>query len=244
MTEKNNQIRILVVENDPIYAETIRLIIEKAGYDLMGVTDNAKEALQLVNKFLPDLILLDIYLSDGTNGIELMKQINPDIPVIVITSNRDQQTFNEIKAFRPFVILLKPFDSVALSYNVELVLANQSGKKRDNKQNEDFLLRDSFFIKEKKTLIKVPIRDIQYIQSEDKYCTLYTERRKFVIRIPLRELIELLPDHFTQIHRSYVVDIHQIDQIHLDDFMLEVAGDTVPIGATYKQNLLSLFRKL
>ena len=69
-------IKILAVEDDPIYAESLELIVEELGYELVGIVDNAVAALQLVDETLPDLILMDIEINDSINGIELAARIN------------------------------------------------------------------------------------------------------------------------------------------------------------------------
>ena len=69
MTEST--IKILAVEDDPIYAESLSLIVRELGYELVGIVDNAVAALQLVDETLPDLILMDIEINDKISGIEL-----------------------------------------------------------------------------------------------------------------------------------------------------------------------------
>lgn len=239
-----SNINILAVEDDPIYAETIRYTVEQAGYNMIAIPTSGEEALKIMESQLPDLLLVDINLAGKMTGIEFAKKITKEIPIIFITSNTERGVFEEVKKLRPVTFILKPFDALMLANNVELALASTSGNKEDIWKKKDIILRDCFFVKEKKELIKVPISNIQFIQSEDKYCTLHTLERKYVVRIPLKEFAGLLPDHFVQIHRSYIVDIALIDKINLEEFSLYIGQNDLPIGMAYKNQLIASLRRI
>ena len=68
--------RIRVVEDDPIIAEDIALTLEDLGYRIAGKAPDAEQALRLLEDTLPDLVLLDIDLGGGQNGVQLGGVIN------------------------------------------------------------------------------------------------------------------------------------------------------------------------
>ena len=239
-----SNIRILSVEDDPIYAETIRFTVEQAGYQIIDVLADGRDALRIIESTKPDLLLLDIQISGPYNGIELAGKLDQTIPVIFITSLRERAIFEQAKKTRPLAFILKPFDPLMLTNTIELAVADLAGEKKDVWKEKDVMLSDSFFIKEKNVLVKVMVRDILYIKSEDKYCILHTQKRKYVIRISLKDLLAKVPSNFMQVHRSYVVDTHRISQIILEDFMLYIEGEPVPIGMSYKDQVLSQIKKL
>lgn len=237
-------IRILAVEDDPIYAQTIRLTVEQAGYQIIDVIANGEEALVEIERTRPDLLLLDIKIAGRYNGLELAEKINDDIPIIFITSLRERAIFEKAKEVQPIAFLVKPFDMLMLSNTMELAISAMAGEQKDVWNDQDIVLKDSFFIKEKRALIKVSIKDALFIMVEDKYCVLHTHKRKYVIRISMNKLQDKLPSYFVRVHRSYIVDISRINKIILEDYMLYIEDHPVPIGMSYKDELFSKLEKL
>jgi DNA-binding LytR/AlgR family response regulator len=241
-----NRIRILAVEDDPIYAETIRMIVEQTGYELVGLFSNGKDALLAIRATKPDLLLLDIKIDGPITGIQIAEQVAGEegIPTIFITSFREKEIFEKAKSTKPIAYILKPFDSLMLQNTIELAVAQFAGEDRGALNEKDIVVKDGFFIKEKNSLFKVPMAGIHYIQSEDKYCTLHTDDRKFVLRISLQDILSSLPENFIRIHRSLVVDASKIQRVDMDNNELQLKNITLPIGATYKNMLLSRIKKL
>ena len=237
-------IRILSVEDDPIYSETIRMIIEQAGYELAGQFANGEEALLAIKAIKPDLLLLDIRIEGALNGIQLAEKIGEGIPTIFVTSLREKEIFDKAKGTKPIAFILKPFDNLMLQNTIELAVSQLAGEERGMLNKKDIVVKDSFFIKERNSLVKVPMSSIHYIEAEDKYCTLYTAEKKFVLRISLQEILSKLPENFIRTHRSIVVDASKIQRLNLDTHELLLGSMTLPIGATYKESLLSRLRKI
>lgn len=237
-------IRILSVEDDPIYSETIRMIVEQSGYDLVGQFANGEEALLAIKAIQPDLLLLDIRIEGSLSGIELAEKVGEGIPTIFITSLREKEIFQKAKGTKPVAFILKPFDSLMLQNTIELAVSQLAGEERGVLSEKDVIVKDSFFIKEKNNLIKVPMSAINYIEAEDKYSTVYTNEKKFVLRISLNELLANLPTNFIRTHRSIIVDATKIDRLNLETHELLVGNKTLPIGATYKELLISRLRKI
>lgn len=238
------KIRILSVEDDPIYAETIQMIVEQAGYELVGQFSNGEEALVAIKAVKPDLLLLDIHIEGALNGIQLAEKVDSDLPIIFITSLREREVFEKAKGSKPVAFILKPFDSLMLQNTIDLAISRFAGEERPVIMEKDLVVKDSFFVKEKNWLVKVSMSSIDYIEAEDKYCTLHTRDRKHVIRISLQEILSKLPDNFVRTHRSMAVDATKIQSLNLDTYELQVGSITLPIGATYKDSLLSRLRKI
>ena len=82
--------RIIAVEDEPIFANTIKRIVEDdLGYELVGMTDNSEEMLRFFVSMKPDLALMDIHINGSMNGIEVAKKISTSefsVPIIFITS--------------------------------------------------------------------------------------------------------------------------------------------------------------
>lgn len=237
-------IRIVSVEDDPIYAETIQMIVEQAGYELVGQYSNGEEALLAIKAIKPDLLLLDIHVEGALSGIEIAERVSHETLIIFITSLREREIFERAKGTRPVAFILKPFDRLMLQNTIDLAISQFAGETKNVMSERDVIVKDSFFIKEKNSLVKVPIHSINYIEAEDKYCTLCTNDKKFVVRISLNELLTKLPDHFVRTHRSVVVDATKINQLNLDRQELQLGNVVLPIGSTFKESLIARLKKL
>ena len=122
MTEST--IKILAVEDDPIYAESLSLVVKELGYEFVGVVDNAVAALQLLDETVPDLILMDIEINDKISGIELAARITSShrIPIIFVTAFKDKEVFNQAKLTSPKAYIVKPYDPASLQSAIELAI--------------------------------------------------------------------------------------------------------------------------
>lgn len=107
-----NGIKILIVEDDGISLEFMRRVLEKTYY--VDTAVNAKNALELIHKNQYDVLLLDINLGRGMNGIDLLKEISKisgykDIPTVAVTAYASEADKNEFlsKGFTHYIS--KPF---------------------------------------------------------------------------------------------------------------------------------------
>ena len=84
--------KILIVEDEPIIASDIEMILEDLGYEVTGVEDSAEDAMMNIVSNIPDLVLLDINLEGDVDGIMLAEDINEkfQIPFVFLTSNADK----------------------------------------------------------------------------------------------------------------------------------------------------------
>jgi two-component system, response regulator PdtaR len=129
---------ILVVEDEVIVAENLKVTLAGMGYHVPDTACSSSEALDLVEKNLPDLILMDIVLEGSElDGVETARRIrkNHDIPVVFVTAFADDDTLERVKTTDPFAYILKPFNERELYSAIELALHRQQMeleiKKRD-----------------------------------------------------------------------------------------------------------------
>lgn len=240
-----SQIKILAVEDDPIYAESLELIIKELGYELVGIVDNALAALQLVDETLPDLILMDIEINDSISGIELAARINSTrkIPIIFVTAFKDKETFQQAKLTLPKAYIIKPYDPSSLQSAIELAIF--SAPVQNAAVVNPQALGDTFYIKDNNRLVKLRLRDILIVEVDEKYCYIITGQKRHVINIRLKDLLERLPaEDFIQVHRSYVVRKSAIEELNIGEQTLRIADKTIPIGKTYKEQLLATLKFL
>lgn len=102
--------KILIVEDQFIEANDLRIILEKAGYVIFGIAKSVEQALQLIRNNIPDMVLLDIYLKGAQTGIDLAKILaRQNIPFIYLSANSNPKTFEEAKTTQPYGFLVKPY---------------------------------------------------------------------------------------------------------------------------------------
>ena len=245
-----SNVRILIVEDEPLIAEDLRAHLEELGYELCAVCDNALDAMAEVVARKPDLLLLDINMVDGPDGVQLAEKVRAKhaTPFIFVTSHSDKATLERVKPLRPAGFIIKPFDENDLRTQIELALARyandvEASAAPTEAQRHDFVIADSIFIREKGRLVKVAIDDIHYAEADDNYVTLFTPARKFVITSTLAAVEEKLksPNHL-RIHRSYLVDTRRITA--MEEGYVRIGTQSLPVGKTHREALMARIRTL
>ncbi|HTE34482.1 MAG TPA: response regulator [Chryseolinea sp.] len=238
-------IKILAVEDDAIYAESLSLIIHELGYELVGVVDNALAALTMVEHTYPDLILMDIDIKGSMTGIELAAMINSNrrIPIIFVTAFKDKETFGLAKLNFPKAYIIKPYDPASLQSAIELAIFTEPVRNTTVLQPQS--MGDTFYIKDNDRLVKIRLRDILVVEVDEKYCFIITAANRYAINMRLKDLMERLPsEDFLQVHHSFVVRKSAIEEVNIGEQTLRVADKTIPVGRTYKEQLLTTLNLL
>jgi PAS domain S-box-containing protein len=116
--------QILVVEDEIVVAESLRNQLESLGYDVPAIVAFGDAAIEKAGETRPDLILMDIKLAGGVDGIEAAEQIYSrfDIPVVYLTAFADNETLQRARITEPFGYILKPFRVEDLRINIEIAL--------------------------------------------------------------------------------------------------------------------------
>jgi two-component system, response regulator PdtaR len=120
--------KILIVEDDDVLARIITWRLTNLGYNVCGRGTSGKEALELLVKENPDLILMDININGDIDGVETTGMIKKTfkLPVIYLTSHADGPTLERAKATQPDGYVLKPFGDNELRVAIELALNKRS----------------------------------------------------------------------------------------------------------------------
>jgi len=132
--------KILIVEDAKLIALHLQKILDNAGYNIVGVASNRSEALSVVKKNSPDLILMDIMLSDADDGIETMAEIQKEkeIPVIYLTALTDRNTVERAKETKPYGYIMKPFQAEQVVTLVEMALHKYSAENKLKESEKKF----------------------------------------------------------------------------------------------------------
>jgi PAS domain S-box-containing protein len=116
--------RILVVEDELIIAKGIQKRLQALGYSVAGAAISGEEAVDKALDLLPDLVLMDINLQGGMDGVTAAERIRSqaDIPVIYLTAYADADTLERAKVTEPFGYIVKPFQDITLQSSIEMAL--------------------------------------------------------------------------------------------------------------------------
>ena len=109
--------KILIVEDEGILACKTQLDLEDMGHEVIGIADTGVEALELIRKDVPDIILMDIVLQGTMNGVELTELINgrhPECKVIFVTAHMDDKTVELAMKTRHAGMIHKPLEPFKL----------------------------------------------------------------------------------------------------------------------------------
>ena len=118
------KVKTLIVEDEVIVARDLQRNLEKMGHKVASMVPSGEQAIQEIEREVPDLVLMDIVLQEGMDGIEAAEIIRSrfDIPVIFLTAHRDMATFERAKKAEPFGYITKPFQKEDLRKVIEIAL--------------------------------------------------------------------------------------------------------------------------
>lgn len=116
--------KIIIVEDDEITALNLKLSLQKHGYNIIAVCDNASQAKEKIEETKPDVIIIDISLQESNDGIELAKTIRQhySIPFIYLTSYSDDDIIAEAIKTEPYGYIVKPFDPSSLHATIQMAI--------------------------------------------------------------------------------------------------------------------------
>jgi len=95
---------------------------------------------------------------------------------------------------------------------------------------------DFLFIKKKRCIHKIFLDDIHYFEIQDKYCTIHAENTNFIIKLSLVKIKKMIMHKpFIQVHRKYLVNIHKIKQIYIEDNLIILENNSrIILSERYK----------
>ncbi len=240
-----DNVNVLIVEDTPAESDALIKVLEANNYNIIGVARSFKDALELFYNKTVDIVVVDIFLNGNPDGISFAETIsvspNASKPFVFLTSSTDRKIFERAKLTQPFSYLMKPFNELEILYALEMAVEKfyaQPGVFLG--EEEDAIISSEYlFIKKGKSLKKVLLEDIIYIEVEEKYCNIITENEKFVILISLTKISKLLNDvMFSRTHRNFIVNIQKIIEIIPADNLIILSGNhKATLSDTYKDIL-------
>lgn len=258
---QEEKINVLIVEDEAIVALDLASGLEKDGYCVVGIEDNATDAVELFRSHSIDIVLMDVHIIGEKDGIDTVNELlqQRSVPVIYLTAFTDSATVERAKRTHPAAFLAKPYSltnvriAIELAINNFAVAAQQSGSKvvsmESNKpaqaaemaEKEVILqLNEYIFVKNNYAFVKLRLEDILYAEADNNYVQLVTTEKKLLLRLSLSQLLDKI--HYpplVRIHRSYAVNIHAIQSF--TDQEVQINKMPLPVGRSYREEFLRNF---
>lgn len=236
MNEKYN---VIIVDDEYLAQKLLQDYVSKVdSLQLVATCSNAFEAMEALKSNKIDIMLLDIHMPDLT-GLELVKSLDKKPAVIFTTA------FSEyaVDAFNLGVsdYLLKPFDFPRFIQAINKAIGLVPPKAENApKLVADTISKANDFITVKADykLYKINYDDLLFIEGQHEYVTFHTSERRITALFALKDLEEILPkDRFIRVHKSFIVSFKHIQDLDKSD--VTVAGNKIPVGASFRDELLS-----
>jgi DNA-binding LytR/AlgR family response regulator len=219
----------IIIEDEIPAQKILKNFIGKIpNLELQGTFNAAIEAYSFLSNNEIDIIFLDINLPD-ISGLDFIKTIkNP--PSIIITTAYPEHAVSSFELDTIIDYLVKP-----IRFERFFKAINKLKTRQDNHHEDDD--NNTLFLNVDKTHHKIILNDIFYVESDRNYITLITKTKTLSFIDTLKNWGEKLSSNqFIQVHKSFIVNVNKIDKISGNT--LFIADKKIPIGRTYKQELL------
>lgn len=238
---------LAIIDDEPAARDIVRRVVQEKmpAARIVGEAGSIADALEMLPHARPQVVMLDIALSDGTGFELLQRYTGPPLQVIFITA------FDEfaVKAFRFSALdyLVKPFDPV------DLIAALHKAK---SDQYTDFLpdqLSNLMAANQSRSFEKialptsgalhlVALEDIVRIESEGGYTTVFVKKgEKILLSRNIKDFEEILPeDQFFRIHQSHIVHFGSVIKVVSQDgdYVYTQDGACLPLSRRRKDRFM------
>ena len=255
----------LIADDEPLLRDRLRSHLARLWPELAIVAEarNGREAVELFDLHVPQVVFLDVQMP-GLNGVEAARSIGRRAEVVFVTAYEQYA----VQAFTQGALdyLVKPFDAERLADTVQR-LKSRLQQPRDAAEHPLDAVLDELASELKRragldggarrhlrwikasvgsTTRLIPVEQIAFLRSDEKYTLVVWEGGEALIRKSIRELAdELDPESFAQIHRSVIVNLHQVAQVDRGfndtaEVRLKNRREVLPVSRSY----LHVFRQM
>jgi len=222
------KISCIIVEDLQVAADFLLKFCEKSGLlEVKGHFSNVADALVFLNEQTIDLIFLDVEMP-GATGFDLLDQLVYS-PSVILTTSKTEYAYNAFQ-YNVTDYMKKPFTYQRFQEAIGKV-------KKAEVNTATIESNDYIFIKADGKLIRLNNDDVLFMESMGDYVKFVTPAKKYVTLNTIKGLEEKVnKSAFLKVHRSYIVNIHKIDDIQ--DNTLYIKGNYIPISKAHRADVM------
>lgn len=227
------KLKCIIVEDETPAQEVLKQYIAAvSSLELAGAFFTASDAIAFLHENRADLIFLDINMP-VLSGMEFLRVL-PDPPAVIITTAYTDYALEGYE-YNVADYLLKPIRYERFLKAVNKVI---DAARTSSPLPEPAALAQFLFVREDHTVHKIDFGTLQYVQAMGNYLRIFVSGQKPIItRSTLTEIEAQLPEQqFLRIHKSYIVALAAIEKITYNQ--VHIAGTVIPVGTTYRQEVL------
>jgi DNA-binding LytR/AlgR family response regulator len=228
-----NPYSCLILEDEPIAVEILTDYIDQIPFlKLAGTCRHAMEASGFLRKQPVDVLFLDLHLPK-MKGFDFLKTL-PQTPQVIVTTAYHEYA---LEGYEHHVVdyLLKPIDFDRFVKAVHKLKSPDASQKTSVSQQ---VVEVPLSFTYQKRNIRLRPSEIDWVESQRDYCFFHLGDRTVKVKVPLQGVAAQLSDHtFLRIHRSFLIRLDRLDAWSATE--VEINGESLPIGSTYRQQVLS-----
>ncbi|MCS7052620.1 MAG: LytTR family transcriptional regulator DNA-binding domain-containing protein [Ignavibacterium sp.] len=216
----NKKIKVIIIDDEVLARQIIKNYLSKhSEIEIIAECSDGFDAVKKINQLKPDLIFLDIQMPKIT-GFEMLELIeNP--PQIIFTTAYDQFA---IRAFEVNAVdyLLKPFSEDRFNFSLEKAIVRLNDPSNQEKEIKNILnitdekteILERVIIKDGSKINVIPVDEILYIEAQDDYVLINSEKGKFLKQKTMKYFENHLNENqFVRVHRSFIVNLNFIEHL-------------------------------
>ncbi|KAF2508291.1 LytR/AlgR family response regulator transcription factor [Flavobacterium foetidum] len=241
--------KTIIIEDEQRLREALSIMLEMTAADqiqIIGYAESASEAVKLIDRLKPDLVFMDIMLTDGT-GFDVLQQITFNSFHLIFTTAYEQHAINAFK-YSAIDYLLKPIDPEELKTAVERItlLEEKVLEKQQLNELQQNLNKtpDRIILPTQEAMYVVKLDQIIRCETSGSYTTfILTDGRKIMVSKPLKNYEDLLePPMFFRIHQSHLINVNSIVSYSREGMVQMIDKSTVPISRGKKEQFFKLMK--
>ncbi|MBM3419178.1 MAG: response regulator transcription factor, partial [Bacteroidetes bacterium] len=241
--------KILIIDDEKPTRELIGKMIKSFGFDVEVYIDgeNVVSGVEAIHRINPDLVFLDIQMSDG-NGFDVLKSVNKiDFEVIFVTAFQEY-AIQAIK-FSALDYILKPIDAEELKLSLSKALSKINENSNDPvfqalQHNIQPQNKRKLVLKTQESNYVVDIEDIVRCESDKNYTFFYLQTgKKILVSRTLKEFdILLSPFDFFRVQQSHLINLNFVDRYDKHDggSVIMKDGASIPLSPVKKDQFFKV----
>ena len=247
-------IRAVVADDEVLARQKLRQLLKDIeGIEVVGECATAAETIELVRLTDPELLFLDIRMSD-MDGFDVLESLSADadrtLPQVIFVTANDRYA---VRAFEIHAIdyLLKPFTPERLQAAVQRVrdkaASAEPGHKDPGRKSEPERYTTRMVFKSRGRILFLSVDDIRWIEAQENYVKICTGKDSLLLRETIGSLENRLdPNSFLRVHRSAIVNLHHVKEVKNeadgDAIVVLKSGEQVPMSRRYRSKMQKLLK--